>query len=198
MTIQENELTFQSKISGSTTPNPNIAKLNGVEFTQLQYDQIYASELRVNTVDVLEFEFPVPNEYQLGLQEVDIYYKSKMDSGENELRASDKGIYNNDTTTYKQKMLAIYTVDIENNIIKFRIDSTGDYGIYEVKCNVIWDDQGMNRYTGNYSYADSGNDITVPIVNKKMEDIFTELESKPSNSISYVSFVQVPTEGNIP
>jgi len=102
--IQTKTLDFTGKIAGSIVENPNIAKMNGVEFTQTQYDSIFLGGLDVLSTNVLSFEFPVPDEVQIGLEEVDIYYKSKLVSGENELRSSDKGVYNNDTTIYKQKM----------------------------------------------------------------------------------------------
>jgi len=196
MAIVTETLTFEGKVSGSTTQNPNIAYLNDVEFTQLQYDQIFASELRVTKDDVLKFIFVVPNDVIVGYQEGDIYYKSKMDSGENELRCSDKGVYNNDLTTYKQKLLATYAPDIsDTNKIEFNITATGDYGIYEVKIDVIYNDNGLNNYGGQYQYQESGGTvITVPIIEKKLEEIFTELESKPSNSITNVTFAQIGIE----
>ncbi|UIS65844.1 hypothetical protein ADEMBY_7 [Bacillus phage Ademby] len=195
MALQTITLDFTGKIAGSTTQNPNIAYFNDVEFTQLQYDQIFGSELRVATTDVLKFEFPVPTEAQINLQSVGIYYKSKLDSGENELRSSDKGVYNDDTTMYKQKLLEIYGIDIQDQTIKFNITTTGDYGVYEVKCNVTYDDAGLNIYGGQYQYSDNGGVVvTVPIRNKKLEEITTELEGRPVNSVTNVTFAQVGTE----
>ncbi|ANT41161.1 hypothetical protein CLAUDI_7 [Bacillus phage Claudi] len=195
MALQTITLDFTGKIAGSTTQNPNIAYFNDVEFTQLQYDQIFGSELRVATTDVLKFEFPVPTEAQINLQSVGIYYKSKLDSGENELRSSDKGVYNDDTTMYKQKLLEIYGVDIQDQTIKFNITTTGDYGVYEVKCDVTYDDAGLNIYGGQYQYNDTGGVVvTVPIQNKKLEEITTELEGRPANSVTNVTFAQVGTE----
>ncbi|ASU04130.1 hypothetical protein [Bacillus phage KonjoTrouble] len=195
MALQTITLDFTGKIAGSTTQNPNIAYFNDVEFTQLQYDQIFGSELRVATTDVLKFEFPVPTEAQINLQSVGIYYKSKLDSGENELRSSDKGVYNDDTTMYKQKLLEIYGVDIQDQTIKFNITTTGDYGVYEVKCDVTYDDAGLNIYGGQYQYNDTGGVVvTVPIQNKKLEEITAELESRPVNSVTNVTFAQVGTE----
>ncbi|QQM14998.1 hypothetical protein THORNTON_7 [Bacillus phage Thornton] len=195
MSLQTITLDFTGKIAGSTTQNPNIAYFNDVEFTQLQYDQIFGSELRVATTDVLKFEFPVPTEAQINLQSVGIYYKSKLDSGENELRSSDKGVYNDDTTMYKQKLLEIYGVDIQDQTIKFNITTTGDYGVYEVKCDVTYDDAGLNIYGGQYQYNDTGGVVvTVPIQNKKLEEITTELEGRPANSVTNVTFAQVGTE----
>lgn len=195
MALQTITLDFTGKKAGSIVENPNIAYLNDVEFTQTQYDLIFGSELRVNTTDVLKFEFPVPPDAQLNLQYVDIYYKSKMDSGENELRSSDKGVYNNDTVMYKQKMLEIYGVDIQNQKIEFNITTTGDYGIYEVKCVVVYDDAGLNIYGGQYQYSDTGGVVvTVPIQNKKLEEITSELEGRPVNSVTNVTFAQVGTE----
>ena len=196
--IQTKTLDFTGKIAGSTVENKNVAKLNGVEFTQLQYDQIFGSQLLVTTTDVLEFEFPVPDDVKIGLEEVNIYYKSKMDSGENELRSSDKGVYNKDTTIYKQKMLAIYKVDVENDVIKFNITSTGNYGIYEVKCDCLFDDAGLNSYSGNYTYlSGTGMDTTVTISRKKLETVITEIEALPVNSLSYLTIAQVPTAGDL-
>ncbi|ANT41121.1 hypothetical protein MUK66_gp07 [Bacillus phage Aurora] len=195
MALQTITLDFTGKIAGSTTQNPNIAYFNDVEFTQLQYDQIFGSELRVATTDVLKFEFPVPTEAQINLQSVGIYYKSKLDSGENELRSSDKGVYNDDTTMYKQKLLEIYGIDIQDQTIKFNITTTGDYGVYEVKCDVTYDDAGLNIYGGQYQYNDTGGVVvTVPIQNKKLEEITTELEGRPANSVTNVTFAQVGTE----
>ena len=195
MALQIVTLDFTGKKAGSVVENPNIGYINGVEFTQTQYDQIFGSELRVNTTDELTFEFPLPTETQIGLQSVGIYYKSKLDSGENELRSSDKAVYNNDTVTYKQKLLEIYGVDIINNIIKFKITTTGDYGTYEVKCDVTYDDAGLNSYGGQYQYRETGGTIvTVPIQNKKLQEITTELEGRPVNSITNVTFAQIGTE----
>ncbi|QOC56867.1 hypothetical protein [Bacillus phage Baseball_field] len=195
MSLQTITLDFTGKIAGSTTQNPNIAYFNDVEFTQLQYDQIFGSELRVATTDVLKFEFPVPTEAQINLQSVGIYYKSKLDSGENELRSSDKGVYNDDATMYKQKLLEIYGIDIQDQTIKFNITTTGNYGIYEVKCDVTYDDSGLNIYGGQYQYSDNGGVVvTVPIQNKKLEEITTELEGRPANSVTNVTFAQVGTE----
>lgn len=194
MTLQTITLDFTGKIAGSTVENKNVAYMNGVEFTQTQYDLIFGSELRVTTTDELSFEFPLPPDTVIGLQSVGIYYKSKLDSGENELRSSDKGVYNNDTVMYKQKLLEIYVVDIIDNIIKFKINSTGDYGTYEVKCDVLYDDAGLNSYGGQYVYQDGGTSITVPIQGKKLEEIITELEGRPTNSIANVTFAQIGTE----
>lgn len=195
MALQTITLTFEGKRAGSTVENKNIGYFNDVEFTQLQYDSIFGSELRVTKDDILKFEFPVPTEAQVNLQSVGIYYKSKLDEGENELRSSDKGIYNNDTTIYKQKLLEIYAIDIEAQTIKFNIQSTGDYGIYEVKCDVTYDDSGLNIYGGQYQFDQGGGIIvTVPIQNKKLEEITTELEGRPVNSVTNVTFAQVGTE----
>lgn len=195
MAIQTITLDFTGKKAGSIVENPNIAYMNNVEFTQLQYDQIFGSELRVGLADTLKFEFPLPTEAQVGLQSVGIYYKSKLDSGENELRSSDKGVYNNDTTMYKQKLLEIYSVDIVDNKIEFNITSTGDYGTYEVKCDVAYDDAGLNSYGGQYQYTESGGTVvTVPIQNKKLQEITAELEGRPVNSITNVTFAQIGVE----
>lgn len=195
MALQTVTLDFTGKIAGSTVENKNIAYFNGVEFTQTQYDMIFGSQLRATSADELTFDFPLPTEAQIGLQSVGIYYKSKLDSGENELRSSDKGVYNNDTAMYKQKLLEIYSVDIVDNIIKFKITSTGDYGIYEVKCDVTYDDAGLNSYGGQYQYTESGGTVvTVPIQGKKLEEITTELNGRPVNSITNVTFAQIGTE----
>lgn len=194
MALQTKTLDFTGKISGSTTENKNIAYFNDVEFTQSQYDQIFGSELRVTPTDVLRFEFPIDDEYLLMLQSNSIYYKSKLDSGENELRCNDKGVYNNDTTLYKQKMLETYEVDLVNKMLKFNITSTGNYGIYEVKVDVTYDDNGLNSYGGQYQYNNSGTIVTVPIQNKKLEEITTELNGRPVNSITNVTFAQIGTE----
>ena len=196
MAIVTKTLTFEGKKSGSVVENTNIAYFNDVEFTQTQYDQIYGSELRVSKDDILKFTFVLPPDTILAYQEGDIYYKSKLDDGENELRSSDKGVYNNDTTTYKQKLLATYASDIvDENKIEFTIKSTGDYGIYEVKIDVIYNDNGLNSYGGQYQYQESGGTIvTVPIQNKKLEEIVTELEGRPSNSITNVTFAQIGVE----
>ncbi|QWT50650.1 hypothetical protein DLn1_00007 [Bacillus phage DLn1] len=194
MAIQTKTLDFTGKIAGSTTENENIAYFNDVEFTQSQYDSIFGSELRVAPSDTLSFEFPIHDDYLLMLQSNSIYYKSKLDGGENELRCNDKGVYNNDTTMYKQKMLETYEVDLDNKVLKFNITSTGDYGIYEVKVDVVYDDNGLNSYGGQYQFNDSGNIVTVPIQNKKLEEITTELQGRPVNSITNVTFAQIGTE----
>ncbi|QOR56260.1 hypothetical protein KNV66_gp43 [Bacillus phage DLc1] len=195
MTIQTKTLTFEGKRAGSIVENPNIAYLNDVEFTQTQYDLIYGSELRATTTDKLSFEFPIDPDYLTGLQGISIYYKSKMDSGENELRCNDKGVYNNDTTMYKQKTLGIFTVDVINEKVKFDITTTGDYGIYEVKLDVVYDDAGLNSYGGQYQYTESGGTVvTVPIQGKKLEEITTELNGRPVNSITNVTFAQIGVE----
>jgi len=193
--IQEKELTFQGKIAGSVIENPNIAYFNGVEFTQTQYDQIYGSELRVTETDELTFEFPLPQDVQIGLQYVQIYFKAKVDSGEVELRSVDHGIYNDNTTTYQQKFVQVPNNQIENNIVKFNMKSTGKYGAYEIKVMVTYDDAGLNSYSGNYTYQPSGEtDTTITINRKKLEEIITELEALPVNSLTYVTFAQVGTE----
>lgn len=194
MALQTKTLDFTGKISGSTVENKNVAFFNGTEFTQTQYDQIFGSELRVTTTDELTFEFPLPPDTITGLQYATIYFKSKMVSGEVELRCDDKGVYNTDTTLYKQKLLEVYTSNIVNDTIKFNMKSTGDYGTYEVKIDVLYDDAGLNNYGGQYVYQDSGNSITVPIQGKKLEEIITELEGRPVNSITNVTFAQIGTE----
>lgn len=194
MGLQTKTLDFTGKIAGSTTENENVAYFNGVEFTQSQYDSIFGSELRVTPTDTLSFEFPIHDDYLLLLQSNSIYYKSKLDDGENELRCNDKGVYNNNTTLYKQKMLETYEVDLDNKILKFNITSTGNYGIYEVKVDVLYDDNGLNSYGGQYQYSDNGTIVTVPIQNKKLEEITTELQGKPVNSITNVTFAQIGTE----
>ncbi|AZU99761.1 hypothetical protein DK2_00008 [Bacillus phage DK2] len=196
MAIVTKTLTFEGKRAGSIVENPNIAYLNDVELTQIQYDQLYGSELRVTETDVLKFKFVIPNDAILGYSEGDIFYKSKMVSGENELRCKDKGVYNDDQTTYKQKLLTTYQVDLDNtNELNFNITTTGEYGIYEVKVDVIYNDNGLNSYGGQYQYDQgSGVIVTVPIQNKKLEEIVTELESKPTNSITNVTFAQIGVE----
>jgi len=193
--IQTITLDFTGKISGSTVENKNVAYMNDVEFTQLQYDQIFGSELRVTTTDVLKFEFPLPADTVTGLQYVTIYYKSKLDSGENELRSDDRAVYNSNTTTYLQKQLDAYIGNIVNDTVMFNITTTGDYGIYEVKVDVIYNDNGLNSYGGQYQYEESGGTIvTVPIQDKKLSEITTELESRPVNSITNVTFAQIGVE----
>jgi len=193
--IQTITLDFTGKISGSTVENKNVAYMNDVEFTQLQYDQIFGSELRVTTTDVLKFEFPLPADTVTGLQYVTIYYKSKLDSGENELRSDDRAVYNSNTTTYLQKQLDVYIGNIVNDTVMFNITTTGDYGIYEVKVDVIYNDNGLNSYGGQYQYEESGGTIvTVPIQDKKLSEITTELESRPVNSITNVTFAQIGVE----
>lgn len=195
MAIQTITLDFTGKISGSTVENKNVAYMNDVEFTQLQYDQIFGSELRVTTTDVLKFEFPLPADTVTGLQYVTIYYKSKLDSGENELRSDDRAVYNSNTTTYLQKQLDVYIGNIVNDTVMFNITTTGDYGIYEVKVDVIYNDNGLNSYGGQYQYEESGGTIvTVPIQDKKLSEITTELESRPVNSITNVTFAQIGVE----
>lgn len=195
MSIQTKTLDFTGKVSGSTVENKNIAYLNGVELTQSQYNNIFGNELRVTETDILSFEFPIDDEYLLLLNSNTIYYKSKLDSGENELRCNDKGVYNNDATTYKQKLLETYEVDLDNKVLKFNITSTGNYGIYEVKVDVVYDDNGLNSYGGQYQYTETGGTIvTVPIQNKKLEDITTELQGRPTNSITNVTFAQIGVE----
>lgn len=195
MAIQTITLDFTGKISGSTVENKNVAYMNDVEFTQLQYDQIFGSELRVTTTDVLKFEFPLPADTVTGLQYVTIYYKSKLDSGENELRSDDRAVYNSNTTTYLQKQLDAYIGNIVNDTVMFNITTTGDYGIYEVKVDVIYNDNGLNSYGGQYQYEESGGTIvTVPIQDKKLSEITTELESRPVNSITNVTFAQIGVE----
>ncbi|AGI10596.1 hypothetical protein mgb1_007 [Bacillus phage MG-B1] len=196
--IQTKTLDFTGKISGSITQNPNIAKMNGVEFTQTQYNLIFGSELSVASTDELTFEFPVPNDVKVGLQFVQIYFKSKVVSGEVELRSSDKGVYNDDTVIYKQKFVQISPSEIENDVIKFNIKSTDDYGVYEVKCDCIYDDDGLNSYSGNYTYLNSSSiSTTVTITSKKLADIMTELESLPVDSLTYTTFAQVPSHDDV-
>lgn len=194
MSIQTKTLDFTGKVSGSTVENKNIAYLNDVELTQTQYNSIFGNELRVTSNDVLSFEFPIDDEYLLLLSSNTIYYKSKLNSGENELRCNDKAVYNNDTAMYKQKLLETYEVDLDNKVLKFNITSTGDYGIYEVKVDVVYDDNGLNSYGGQYQFNDSGNIVTVPIQNKKLEEIVSELQSKPTNSITNATFAQIGVE----
>jgi len=195
MSIQEKELTFQGKVAGSVTENPNIAYFNGVEFTQSQYDQIYGSELLVTETDELSFEFPLPQDVQIGLQYVQIYFKAKVDSGEVELRSADYGVYNNNTTTYQQKFVQVSNNQVEDNIVKFNMKSTGNYGTYEVKVVVTYDDAGLNSYSGNYTYQPTGGtDTTITINRKKLDEIITELEGLPVNTLTYVTFAQVGTE----
>lgn len=194
MSIQTVTLDFTGKVSGSTVENKNVAYLNDVELTQSQYNQIFGNELRVSETDKLSFEFPIDDEYLTLYQTGTIYYKSKLDSGENELRCNDKGVYNNDTTMYKQKLLNTYEIDLDNKVLKFNITSNGKYGVYEVKVDVIYDDNGLNSYGGQYQYNDSGNIVTVPIQNKKLEEITTELQGRPVNSITNVTFAQIGVE----
>lgn len=194
MALQTVTLDFSGKVSGSTVENKNVAYLNGVEFTQTEYNNIFGNELRVSETDVLSFEFPIDDEYLLLLSSNTIYYKSKLDSGENELRCNDKGVYNNDTAMYKQKLLETYEVDLDNNVLKFTVTGTGSYGIYEVKVDVVYDDNGLNSYGGQYQFNDSGNIVTVPIQNKKLEEIVTELQGRPTNSITNVTFAQIGVE----
>lgn len=190
---------FKGKIAGSEVENPHKAFIDKTEFTQDQYDKIYASSLHLE-IDVIpmNFEFKVdidPNK----IHSVSIYTTSKSTSEEIRILSGDFALYNR-KTEYTQKQLQMLPGDLESlseKLIKFSVEAPMDIDIYGVKVEVNYDDDALNRFSGLITYEENGNSINKRIENMTYDDLLELLSTMHDMNIQNVMFARIPTEGII-
>lgn len=195
MTLISKEYTFNGKIAGSIVENKAIAKLNGVEFTQDQYDQILGSVLSLpNTPSpVLEFEFPYVESQVRG---VSIYFKSRVDNGVITCERGDYGVFKRDNV-YSQKQLNVFDGLIDNGSLKFKISSTDNIDIYEVKISVLYDDSTLRKYSGYISTGDDNANTKEYYSSLTKEEFIDRLNSITTDNISDFAGTWSPVTGEI-
>ncbi|ARM70160.1 hypothetical protein H3009_gp11 [Bacillus phage Harambe] len=186
---------FTGKVSGSTTPNPAVAELDGVEFTQEQYDNIFGASLKFEENHIMRFTFPIDIEFAK-IRDIDMYFTSKTATGEIELVAGDYGVYQRENE-FKQKKLSILPTYMEDGKVVFTITNTTDIEIYGVLVDVWYDEDALNRYSGTATRIENGGSVTDTINNVTFKEVMDKLNGYPENSVDYVTFARVPYEGTI-
>ena len=195
MTLISKEYTFAGKVAGSTTENKHIAKLNGVEFSQEQYDNIFGASLELpNTPSpVLEFEFPYE---ESKVESVTIYFKSRVANGVITCERGDYGVFKRDNT-YSQKQLLLTNDLTDQGTIIFKITSTDNIDIYEVKIEVLYDDSTLRKYAGYISTGDDANNNREYYNNLTKDEVISKLSSVATDTISDFAGTWQPVAGEI-
>lgn len=195
MTLISKEYTFAGKVAGSTTENKAIAKLNGVEFSQDQYDNIFGASLELpNTPSpVLEFEFPYE---ESKVESVTIYFKSRVANGVITCERGDYGVFKRDNT-YSQKQLLLTNDLTDQGTIIFKITSTDNIDIYEVKIEVLYDDSTLRKYAGYISTGDDANNNREYYNNLTKDEVISKLSSVATDTISDFAGTWQPVAGEI-
>lgn len=195
MTLVTKEYTFDGKVAGSTVENKSVAKLNGVEFTQEQYNDIFGASLELpNTPSpVLEFEFPYE---ESKVESVTIYFKSRVANGVITCERGDYGVFKRDNE-YSQKQLTVTTELPDQGTINFKITSTDNIDIYEVKIEVLYDDSTLRKYAGYISTGDDANNTREYYNNLTKEEVIGKLNSVASDTISDFAGTWQPVAGEI-
>jgi hypothetical protein len=194
--LEEKTYDFKGKIAGSIKENPHVALLNGVEFTQAQYDNIYGTELKYNTSVPpqvkITFKVDIPIEQ---IQIVQFYFTSKATDGYFIGRCGEDAKYQS-STEYKQRVLQADKLEIKNNEIIVTFDSRAniDTFLYGVKLVITYDGL-VDVYSGNYFYdLDDNTQKRVDIKKESFTKIMTDLQALPLNSVDYVTFTKVPRD----
>lgn len=186
---------FSGKVAGNPVPNPAIAELEGVEFTQTQYDNIFGASLSFAENHIMRFTFPIEIEFAK-IRSVSMYFTAKTATGEIELVAGDFGVYQRENE-FKQKTLNIEPSFMQDGKVIFTITNTTDIEIYGVIVDVWFDEDALNRYSGTATRIESDNSITETFNNITYKEAIDKLNGYPENSIDYVTFARVPYEGVI-
>lgn len=195
MTLITKEYTFEGKVAGSTVENKAVAKLNGVEFTQEQYNNIFGSALEIpNTPNpVLEFEFPYE---ESKVTSVTIYFKSRVANGIITCERGDYGVFKRDNE-YSQKQLTITTDLPDNGTMSFKITSTDNIDIYEVKIEVLFDDETLRQYSGYISTGDDTNNTREYYNGLTKQEFIDKLTSIVTDNVSDFAGTWQPVAGEI-
>lgn len=195
MTLIEKEYTFDGKVAGSTTENPAIAKLNGVEFTQEQYNNIFGASLELpNTPSpVLEFEFPYG---ESNLDRITIYFSSRVANGIITCERNDYGVFNR-KDVYEQRQFVVFDELTDNGVVKFKITSTDNIDIYGVKVSVLYDDSTMRKYTGYIATGDDTSNVRENYNGLTKQEFIAKLESVTTDTISDFAGTWQPVAGEI-
>lgn len=192
--LQTKTYDFKSKKTGSVVENPAVGYLNGVEFTQYQYDGIYGSSLHVDgSIINMEFVFPI-NEAKEKIKHINIFFTGKSSTGMIQLVSGDYSVYNR-KNEFTQKMLEIGNIEMSGQNVQFTITSITDIDIYGVKVNVTYDDSTMYKYSGKISYVDVQGVIDKIVDNWTMQEIQTFMGTLSENSVEFATFIHVPVEG---
>lgn len=195
MTLVTKEYTFDGKVAGSTTENPAIAKLNGVEFTQEQYNDIFGASLELpnDPSPVLEFEFPYE---ESKVESVTIYFKSRVANGVITCERGDYGVFKRDNE-YSQKQLTVTTDLPDKGTINFKITSTDNIDIYEVKIEVLYDDSTMRKYSGYISTGDDTNNNKEWYNSLTKQEFIDKLSGVTEDNVSDFAGTWIPVVGEI-
>ena len=195
MALIEKEYTFDGKVAGSTIENKSVAKLNGVEFTQEQYNNIFGASLELpNTPSpVLEFEFPYE---ESKVETVTIYFKSRVANGVITCERGDYGVFKRDNE-YSQKQLLLTSDLTDQGTISFKITSTDNIDIYEVKIAVLYDDSTLRKYAGYISTGDDSNNNREFYNGLTKEEVIAKLNEVTTDTISDFAGTWQPVAGEI-
>jgi len=194
--LEEKTYDFKGKIAGSITENPHVALLNGVEFTQAQYDNIYGTELKYNTSVPPQVKVTFKVDIPIGqIQIVQFYFTAKSTDGYFIGRCGEDAKYQS-STEYKQRVLQADKLEIKNNEIVVTFDSRAniDTFLYGVKLVITYDGL-VDVYSGNYFYdLEDNSQKRVDIKKESFTKIMTDLQALPLNSVDYVTFTKVPRD----
>jgi hypothetical protein len=195
MTLISKEYNFVGKISGSVVENKAVTKLNGVELTQDQYDHMIGSSLELpNTpIPILEFEFPYEESQ---VQQITIYFKSRVSDGIITCERGDYGVFKRDNV-YSQKQLLITDNLLDGGTMSFKITSTDNIDIYEVKIEVLYDDSTMRKYSGYISTGDDQSNNREFYNGLTKEEFVFKLNSVSTDTISDFAGTWQPVAGEI-
>jgi len=196
--IQVMQLDFKNKISGSTVENHNYALLNGKELTQEQYNNIFATSLKLHLTEKIgiDFYFKIPVAKEK-VQYVDIHFTSKATDKYVLLRCNEDAKYQS-KDVFVQAILRVPTVSINSsNVLYFKMygNANIDFEVYGINVNVVYDDQQNNIYSGVVNWnKDSVTEIVDTIKQKSFADIITQLQAYPLNTVQFVTFNNVGIE----
>jgi len=194
--LEQKTYDFKGKIAGSITENPHVALLNGVEFTQAQYDNIYGTELKYNTSVPPQVKVTFKVDIPIGqIQIVQFYFTAKATDGYFIGTCGEDAKYQS-STEYKQRVLQADKLEIKNNEIIVTFDSRAniDTFLYGVKLVITYDGL-VDVYSGNYFYdLDDNTQKRVDIKKESFTKIMTDLQALPLNSVDYVTFTKVPRD----
>lgn len=195
MTLIEKEYTFDGKVAGSTVENKAVAKLNGVEFTQEQYNNIFGASLELpNTPSpVLEFEFPYEESQ---IDRITIYFTSRVANGVITCERNDYGVFVR-KDVYEQKQFVVFDGLTDAGTVNFKITSTDNLDIYGVKVSVLYDDSTMRKYSGYISTGDDLNNNREYYNGLTKQEFIAKIESVATDTISDFAGTWQPTAGEI-
>jgi len=190
--IKVKTLDFTGKISGSTVENPNYALLNTKEFTQEQYNNIFAMSLKLHLTEKIGIDFyfktDIPKDK---IQYADIIFTVKANDKYVLVRCNEDAKYQS-KDVFVQAILRVPTVSINSSgVLYFKMygNANIDFEVYGVKVNVYYDDQMNYTYSGVVEWTkDNVTEIKDTIKQKALPDVITQLQAYPPNTVNFVSF----------